>query len=80
MSGPGFTVHKKFATVEQLRAEIERRIASLPSARSLNLPAIIPADRGRTTANWTLEDWLGVPADARAAIIEVIREFDVQSL
>jgi hypothetical protein len=78
LTGPGFTVNKPAVTLEQLRAEIERRIAGIPSARSFKLPAIIPADRGRGTANWTVENWLGVPAEVQAVIIAVMKEFEVE--
>jgi hypothetical protein len=73
LTGPGFKVSKRPGTIEEIRAEIQRRVG-----RPLKLPAIIPADRAHSMANWTLENWLGVPADVQEAIVAVMREMDVQ--
>ncbi len=76
LSGPGFKVHKKSATVELVRAEIQRRLVE--GNIKATIPTIVPADRGRNSANWQVESWLGVSAAAQEAIVSVMREFDVE--
>jgi hypothetical protein len=80
LSGPGFKVNKPAATVQQIRDELQRRIAELPGGSSIAVPPIVPADRGRWSANWRVEDWSGVPADRKAAVQEevvaVMRAFE----
>lgn len=79
LSGPGFKVNKRGIPLEQLRAEIAARIAALPPpANKAAVPVIVPSDRGRTTANWHVEAWVGIPATVQAAILAVMREFEIE--
>jgi hypothetical protein len=78
LTGPGYKVNKKAATVEEIRAEIQRRLTANPGTAKVAVPAIIPADRGRHTANWTAESWAGVPMAAQEVIAAVMAEFDVE--
>ena len=84
LSGPGFRVNKRTVTVEQLRAEILQRVAGLPGAGKIAVPPIVPADRGRHVANWTVEDWTGVPQAQRpaveAAVATLKREIEVEEI
>jgi hypothetical protein len=80
MSGPGFKVHKKSGTVQQVRDEIQRRLSQLAGPK-LDAPPIVPADRGRWSANWRVEDWSGVTAHRSVVepiVVGVMREMDVE--
>jgi len=78
LSGPGWRVHKRGVSLEQLRAEIATRLAALPNGSKLAVPTIIPADRGRNTANWQIPSWDGLREDVREAIRGVMMEMDVE--
>jgi hypothetical protein len=82
LTGPGFKVNKPSATVQQIRDELQRRTSELPGGSNIVVPPIVPADRGRWSANWRIEDWSSVPADRKAAVQEVVvavmRAFEVE--
>lgn len=83
LTGPGFKVTKQAGTVEQVRAEIQRRIGELAgAANQVPVPFIVPADRGLHVANWRVEDWSMVPTAHRTAIeqavVAVMGQLDVQ--
>jgi hypothetical protein len=78
LSGPGWRIHKRGATVEQIRTEIRRRLEALPGGAKIALPAIIPADRGYNTANWQVESWTGLRDNVRDVILAVMTEFEVE--
>ena len=81
LSGPGWKVNKQAGTVEQVRAEIQRRIGALANGNQVTAPPIVPADRGRYSANWKVEDWSGVPGAHRdvvqAEVVTVMRAWEV---
>jgi hypothetical protein len=76
LTGPGYRVNKKAATVEQLRAEIQRRLSDLNI--NATVPPIVPADRGRNSANWQVDSWVGVPSAVQEIIVVVMREIEIE--